>query len=92
MATRKALTDPRKGIDPLAEAPYVKTTANPVTKSAEAVAQESEEPMVFVNVGKAFTLTDDNHVSTPYPAGAAKMPRSHAEHWFSKAHGVTIVD
>ena len=94
MATRKSLNpvDPRIGIDPLADAPFIKTTANPVNKSAAEVVADSEDEIVMVNVAKAFTLTDDSHVSTPYPAGGCKMPLSHANHWFSKAHGTKIID
>lgn len=46
--------------------------------------------MVIVSVPKAFELTRDGHVSKKYAAGTQEMPRLDAEHWFSKAQGVTI--
>lgn len=96
MATtpRKTLVkDPREaGINPLADAPVMKTTAVPTisTKSAEEVAKALGEGTVFATVQKSFVLTDENHQQHHYAAGVYAMPKSHAEHWFSKAHGVKI--
>lgn len=46
---------------------------------------------VIVSVPNAFQLT--LHSGTvKYAAGAYAMLKAHAEHWFAKAHGVTIVD
>lgn len=45
---------------------------------------------VTVVVPKAFTFTTDDHKQVKYGIGIQDMPRAHAEHWFSKAHGVEI--
>ena len=95
MATRKSLNlDPRlTGVDPLAADPVIKTTAVPTEskQTAEQVAAVNKEDTVLVNVEKPFKLTDDSHVVHSYVAGANKMPRSHTQHWYAKAHGITIV-
>lgn len=99
MATRKTLTpvDPRQpinsGVDPLAADPPPKTAAVPSTssKTAEETAKAKGEATVLVNIPKAFKLSDDGHQITEYAVGAARMPMSHATHWFAKAHGVSII-
>jgi hypothetical protein len=48
--------------------------------------------MVDVVVPKAFTLTLDNHQPVKYPVGTYPMPVDHAEHWFARAHGVSIYE
>ena len=92
-ARKQLAADPREALDPLAAAPYLKNGVIPSvsSKTAEQVAADLGEDIVFVNVERDFDLTTDGHVTTKYKAGAAKMPRSHAEHWYSKAMGVTIV-
>lgn len=97
MATRKTLNtqDPRTtGVDPLAADSVAKTTAVPTEskQTADQVAEANKEGTVLANVEKPFKLTDDNHVVHSYVAGANKMPRSHAAHWFAKVHGTTIVE
>lgn len=52
---------------------------------------DADDEIIMANVKQAFNFTDDNHKTTRYEAGAQKMPRSHAEHWYSQANGVTIV-
>lgn len=47
---------------------------------------------VIVNVPKAFKLTLNNGVCVDYPMGAYGMQRTHAEHWYAKANGVTLVE
>lgn len=96
MATRKSLNqDPRTtGVDPLAADSVAKSAAMPTesAKSAVEVAEANHEDTVMTSVEKAFHFTDDNHVTHKYPTGAVRMPRSHATHWFAKAHGCVIVD
>lgn len=60
--------------------------------SIEQAAAEAHEEIVVVNVPKAFIFTDSHHRTFQYKAGAGKMPLSHAEHWYSEAHGVTILE
>jgi hypothetical protein len=62
----------------------------------EPVAEEAQAPVVdagvyvTVTVPKAFKLrTTHDHV-VDYAAGICEMPVEHAEHWYSKANGVTI--
>lgn len=95
MATRKTLiVDPRTtGVDPLAADDVAKTAAVPTAskQTADEVAENNNEDVVLVNVAKAFKLTDSNHTEFHYVVGANRMPRSHADHWFAKAHGTKIV-
>jgi len=58
--------------------------------TVEELANELGEDIVLVTIPKPFILTDDQFRMFPYAAGHAKMPRSHAEHWYSKRLGVTI--
>lgn len=51
-----------------------------------------EDDMVTANVPHAYRVRIDHTTQYEYSAGAQKMPRSHAEHWYSKAHGVTVVE
>ena len=46
--------------------------------------------LVDAIVPKAFKLTLDDHTHVNYEAGTQPMPRTHVEHWFAKAHGVTL--
>lgn len=43
---------------------------------------------IAVTVPHAFRLNLDNHKIVDYPMGTYGMPRAHADHWWSKAHGV----
>lgn len=45
--------------------------------------------MVDVTVPKAFRLTLDDGVVVQYDYGTKQMPADHANHWWSKAMGVT---
>ena len=60
--------------------------------SIEKAAAEAGEEIVIVNIPKPFIFTDQKHRTFPYKQGAGKMPLSHAEHWYSEAHGVTILE
>lgn len=68
-------------------------TASGLPKTAEqaaATAATLAEDKVTVTVPKAFTLTLDDHQVIEIAAGVQPMPKSWAEHWFSKAKGVTV--
>ncbi len=71
-------------------------TKDLATKASKAPAQDptpgDDDPLVMTTVPKAFTLTLDNGTSKHYEAGANKMPKSHADHWYAKAHGTKIAD
>lgn len=58
--------------------------------TAEEIAKENNESVVQVQVPNAFMLTDDQHRQIEYTPETDRMPKSHAEHWYSKAQGVRI--
>lgn len=62
---------------------------NPTTPD---VVDEPQAPAsdVTVSVPHAYTLTLDNGGVAHYKPGMQEMPVEHAEHWFSKAQGVTV--
>lgn len=57
-------------------------------QAEEAVAED--RPICVVT--KKFKLRLDDHTTVEYQPGTQRMPRSHAEHWFSVAHGVTVFE
>jgi len=61
-----------------------------VTASVEPVKPSPDE--VTVTVPKAFKLRISAELLVEYRAGVQQMPRVHAEHWYSKANGVSIYD
>ncbi len=89
MATAKKPTTVRKTIAPLPDDPAVKAAfaGNSQSPNPDVSASDDE---VDVMVVKGFKLTLDNFTQVDYVPGPQTMPRSHAEHWFAKAHGVTI--
>ena len=46
--------------------------------------------MVTATVPKAFILRLDHFREIQFKAGVQEMERAHADHWYSKANGVTI--
>lgn len=95
--TRRVLigVDPRNsGVNPLENDKPPKTSAivTTSTRSPEDVAAANHEETVLVVVPKFFNYTDPQHTVFPYQAGTYRMPRSHAEHWYSNANGVRAVD
>ena len=64
--------------------------------ATEAVMQAADEvtadDSVFVSVPKAFQLRLTHEKVLSIPSGARSMPRAHAEHWYSQANGVTILE
>lgn len=82
--------------DNQAAASKARKTVDPQAVMSRAIAgyksgEEKQEPEVEVNVPKAFKLTDDGHIMHNYSVGRQKMPKSHAEHFYSIANGVTIL-
>lgn len=63
-------------------------TTSPADQIAEAT--ETLGDLVTVVIPKPFTLTTDNGGHVHYSAGTQEMPTEHAEHWFSRAMGVTV--
>lgn len=49
------------------------------------------EDLVTVLIPRAYNFTQEDHKVVHYKSGIEEMPRSHAEHWFSKGMGVEIV-
>ena len=78
MATARKTTQPKQRAALQADTPF---------SSASVAAAEAEK--VKVKVPKAFRLTRDDGVLVEYPAGVYEMPETDAEHWWSKANGVT---
>ena len=72
----------------VAVAAETQDTAPVVTRKAPSV----PDGEVMVIVPKDYTLTDDAHQKFNYTTFTRHMPRSHAEHWFSVAQGVQIVE
>lgn len=78
-----------------AEATRARTDANAkraaATTADSVVQSEQDQDVVIVNVPRAFTLRLDNHTTKDIKAGTQRLPRSQAEHWYSKNNGVTII-
>ncbi len=87
---------------PIAKPPRVNKPRNVVSElpaedppaaAAAEVAVAVDDPVVTVLIARDFILTLDDHVKVSYKAGIDEMPKSHAEHWWSKNHGgVEIYD
>jgi hypothetical protein len=59
-----------------------------VAPRRKALVDEVPDELITVTVPKAYTLNADDGKVHQIPVGVQEMLRSHAEHWFSKAHGV----
>lgn len=95
--TKKTRTRISPAADPTSQAltSMAKQIASAAGKPPEDVATEetsADDPIVTANVVTAFNLTTDDGSIKRYEVGANKMPRSHADHWYAKAHGVKVVD
>lgn len=89
-ATAKAKADAEAAAKASELAGYTATAA-----TAAAVAERERKAkldLVTVVVPKQFKLTLDNHEVIAYRDGTYEMPRSHANHWYAKASGVTIYE
>lgn len=60
-------------------------------KIGDGTVEMAEEDLVDVNVPHRYTLTDDDHLMHVYMPGEQQMRKSHAEHPYSKANGVTVL-
>jgi hypothetical protein len=58
-------------------------------KSPIDVAQDGEKFVTAISP-RAFTLTLDDHTKVEVQAGTQELPESIANHWYSKAHGVSV--
>lgn len=79
-----------KAPDVIPETPVVTVQTKNVIGEVKAEFEEVE--MVIANVVKGFRLRMDHEKEHIFKVGVQKMPRAMAEHWFSKANGVTIVN
>jgi hypothetical protein len=68
----------------------VLANASGAAEHAEAMSTTKMEDMVIVTVPNPFKLTLDDHTPVEYGSGVQEMPHEHANHWFSKAQGVTV--
>ena len=73
-----------------AEAPAAVARPRRTVAAAANDTAPASTDLVPVMVPKGFMLTDDNHQTHKYSAGPQRMRRDHAEHWYSKANGVTL--
>lgn len=81
-------------------APAAPTSDNPAVQAAHnstkvvegADAVKAADDVVQVSCPNGFNLTLDDHSQVHYPAGTARMPRAHAEHWYAKNNAVEILD
>lgn len=71
-----------------APAPRISLEAEHAAQKKAAKARVEEE--VTVVVPRPYTLTTGPGTAVSYEAGTQEMPKSHAEHWYSRAHGVEI--
>lgn len=88
----RAKVEPLKKIADAAKARQAASEAEAEAKQkvqAAAIAQAEAEGKVLVTVTKRFKLNHDN-VTTEYKPGTYSMPKSHAEHWYSKNNGVVV--
>ena len=64
--------------------------------SAKDVAQQAPEAsdpeVVIALVPKAYKLRTNEGIVHSIPQGTHRMPRHMAEHWYSKANGVTLFE
>lgn len=96
-AATKATAAPRArlAVDPTATPPDPHANiANAVTANASGERQAPSANLsgkkVTVTIPRGFILTDDGHIEHRYGPGIDEMPVEHAEHWYSKVHGVEI--
>ena len=86
--TKSAAADPRTSPAPTA-------TPAPASSSPpddEVKPRRRKEEMVTCTIPQGFKLTLDDGTEIDIKAGTDELPRSHAEHWYSKAHGVEIAE
>ena len=90
--TRKAIA-PQQTEEPATISRRQINPAALIAAQAGEVRQPTESgETVTVRIPRNFTLTLDDHTQVHYKAGTDEMPIEHAEHWYSKVHGVEIYD
>lgn len=88
--SKTAAADPRTST-----APAVTPAPTPAAKAPaddEVKPRKRKEEMVTCTIPQGFQLTLDDGTTVDIKAGTDELPRSHAEHWYSKAHGVEIAE
>lgn len=97
-AAKKTTTRSRTRVSPALEPAslVVSGLAKDLASKANAEDQPQDvategDPEVIATVIKPFTLTLNDGSSRHYDVGAQRMPKSHADHWYAKAHGVKSV-
>lgn len=76
--------------DPPVPAALIQDPALRAKVEEEAQRKAEADGFVIAVVPKGFELTRDGHVPIKYGPGTQRMPKNDANHWFSKAQGVTI--
>lgn len=77
-------TDPRQGTDDAAKGDAKETASAPAPSKRKRAAFDEEA--VSMSVHTAFNLTDDLGIMHRYEVGIQDMPKSHAEHFYTKPH------
>lgn len=67
------------------------TTAPVVEAKPESILEKIEDFVIAV-IPRSFLLRLTHEDVVQMNAGTQKLPRAHAEHWYSRLHGVKIVD
>lgn len=78
--------------DPVAKANQNSALAPLSAGDATKRAREAGDDIVDVVVPHAFNLTLADYTVVQYTEATRRMPLSHAEHWYAKAQGVTLVE
>lgn len=96
-AAAKKTATPRTRVTVAAPAAETAPPPPPAPPKAAAKAEQPEDSVavqrtghVTVDIPTPFVLTRDDHTKVQYPKGTMSMPLADAEHWYSKAHGVTV--
>lgn len=83
---RRPLTQPTPTPDDLVDA------TDPQKQRLQKDAEAPDDEVVTVVNPKQFTLTVGHGNEVVIPAGTQELPRSYAEHWFSKAQGLVVYE
>lgn len=90
-AKSKSKTTEKTTMPPDASPTAAPPPAAKKTDDAEDVpVRAKKEEMVSATVPRGFNLTLDDGSVKRYEPGVQDMPKSHAKHWYAKAHDVEI--
>lgn len=94
MATKPPAPPAKKAADPRGSAPPAPPEAEtkPPTAEDDPKPRRRKEELVSVTIPRAFRLAHDDGTHTQYEPGVQDIPKSHADHWYTKAHGVELND